>query len=232
MKSSKNICDQRTSIYLGMNKKRSKQYFRSEYNKWNVFKLVKDVKVLEMNPILWNKKKIELLIRRAMRRIPDLKEKIRNTPNFGRIIDLIESITGRSLVKILTYIIQLIFGIGINVSQQLERLEDILGKKDEFELDNKKKYGWTATPSLVKIGKTSLLDYLEYYLKNSKKSKKYNQRLSYFGFDTIFLLLCCSAGYDGYYYPNLKSKHEDSGEELAIFKTPENIKWIDTSTKS
>ena len=38
-----------------------------------------------------------------------------------------------------------------------------------------------------------------------------NQRLSYYGFDTIFLLLCCYSEHVGYYFPNIKSVHEDAG---------------------
>ena len=227
LQTSRNICDQRTSIYLGADKKRAEEYFRPGHSRWNVFVLKQDIEVLEMNPRLWDIEKIHSLIKKAMRRVPFLKENLRQTPNFGGIIDLVESIVGKSLVKILTFITEIIFGIGITVNEQLERLKTILGKQGEFNLDNKDKYGWTATPSLVRKGKTSLFDYLEHFTRVTKSSKKYNQRLSYFGFDTIFLLLCCSAGYRGYYYPNHKSHHEDAGEEVAIFKTPSTIEWLD-----
>ena len=45
LQSSRNLCDQRTSIYLGPNKNRSKEYFRPKLNHWNEFKLKKDMKV-------------------------------------------------------------------------------------------------------------------------------------------------------------------------------------------
>lgn len=227
LQTTKNICDQRASIYLGPNKKRSKEYFRPGHNRWNEFVLKQDIELLEMNPRRWDVQKIHLLIKKAMKRVPSLKKELRQTPNFGGVIDLIESIVGKSLVKILTYITEIIFGIGITVDEQVERLRTILSKQGEFNLSDKTKYGWTATPSLVRKGKTSLLDYLEHYTHDTKSSRKYNQRLSYFGFDTMFLLLCCSAGYTGYYYPNYKSHHEDAGEEVAIFKTPSTIEWLD-----
>lgn len=228
LQTTKDICDQRTSIYLGPHKERAKEYFIPGHTRLNEFILKEDIELINMNPRLWDIELIHLLIRKGMRRIPFLKQKLRDVPNFGGIIDLIESIVGKSLVKILTYIIQLIFGIGITVNEQIERLRNILSKHGEFNLTDKSSYGWTATPNLVKKDKTSLLDYLEYYIVDIKSSRKTNQRLSYFGFDTIFLLLCCSAGYKGYYYPNYKSHHEDAGEEVAIFKTPSTIEWLDT----
>ena len=63
----------------------------------------------------------------------------------------------------------------------------------------------------------SLFDYLNHYIKNTKPSKKINQRLSYYGFDMVFLTTVCAAGFPGYYYPDIESVHEDAGEELAIF---------------
>lgn len=222
---SEDSCNQKSSIYLGVNENRSLEYF-DEKNTWNRFRLIKDIKVLKINPKFWNKKLVSKLIRRALKYNPDLKEKLLNVENFGGIINLFEKIIGKNIIDILSCIICLIFGIETTVNEQLEILKNLLSQRDKLDLKDKKKYGWTATPALVKINKTSLLDYLEYYIKNIKSSNKINQRLSYYGFDSIFLLLCCYSNYLGYYYPNIKSVHEDSGEELAIFRANEYIEWI------
>ena len=218
-------CNQQSSIYLGINEKRSLEYF-DEKNTWNRFRLIKDIKVLKMNPKEWNKKNVSSLIKRAIKQKPKLKETLSNTENFGGIINLIEQIVGTNIIDILSFITCLIFGIETSVNEQLEMLTEILNQGNNLDLKDKKKYGWTATPTLVKKNTTSLFDYLNHYIKNTKRSNKKNQRLSYFGFDTIFLLLCCYSGFLGYYFPNIKSIHEDAGEELAIFKTNDYIEWI------
>ena len=102
-----------------------------------------------MNPRLWNQDKIKILIRKGMRKKSSLKQILENTPKFGGLIELVGSITGSSLVKILTYIIQLIFGIEVDVNRQNEMLAQILEKNEDFDLRDKEKYGWTATPTLV-----------------------------------------------------------------------------------
>ena len=78
--------------------------------------------------------------------------------------------------------------------------------------------------SLILEVEQNLLTYVEHILKladkMSKKQKKdKNQRLSYYGFDVLFSIICCNAGYDGYYFADIESVWEDAGEEICVFNT-------------
>ena len=75
------------------------------------------------------------------------------------------------------------------------------------------------------------MHFVKYFLHNldNKSGIDYtltNQRLSYYGFDQIFVTTVCAAGFVGYYYPERASVHDDAGEEIAIFRTNEYLECV------
>lgn len=227
-------CVDGTSIYVGPNEERSRSYFDDAKNIWNIFELRKKLTVLDITPSLWNKDLILQLIQIAIKNKPDLEEYLKSLSKFGGLLQLcdeaipgMEYICNPTFIERLADMICIIFGIDVTVTDQIKYFKELstLGEKTK----DKTKYGWTATPSLQQSGDTSLYHYIQYYLKNmadysEDKLSLTGQRLSYYGFDMVFLTVVCISGFPGYYFPDIASIHEDAGEELAIFRTNEYFK--------
>tara|TARA_A100001015_G_scaffold262634_1_gene308985 strand:+ start:408 stop:1412 length:1005 start_codon:yes stop_codon:yes gene_type:complete len=248
-------CTNKTSIYLGPSKERSQQYWK-EGNAWLVFRLKKDLTILDLTPENLKEHHMRLIVDKAVSNNPTIEDYLYNLEAFGGLSNLcLEGLPGKfrsewhdwrgrsvkaglSGIRIcnpqfkdrLTELFCLIFGIEKTVKQQLEFLQELLELENAFLMDPKRT-GWTATPVLVKNKTTKLYDFVKYFLHNLDKKSGIdyaltNQRLSYYGFDQIFLTTVCASGFVGYYYPERASVHDDAGEEIAIFRTNEYLECV------
>ena len=233
-------CSDGTSIYLGPNKKRSLEYFNPDKNVWNVFELTKNLEVLYVDPEKFEEEHMREIFKKALKNNPEFESYLDSIRHFGSLSDLCRSrrgvpvlqsmfesklICNPDFVERLTHIFCIVFGIERSVYEQKIFLEELSQLGGGLTRD-RALTGWTATPALVKRGETSLFDYAKYYLEafegfTEEDYSLEGQRLSYYGFDMVFLTTVCAAGFPGYYYPNIESVHEDAGEELAIFRTNE-----------
>jgi len=233
-------CSDGTSIYLGPNKKRSLEYFNPDKNVWNVFELTKNLEVFYVDPEKFKEEHMREIVKKALKNNPEFESYLDSIRHFGSLSDLCRSrrgipvlqsmfesklICNPDFVERLTHIFCIVFGIERSVYEQKIFLEELSQLGGGLTRD-RALTGWTATPALVKRGETSLFDYAKYYLEafegfTEEDYSLQSQRLSYYGFDMVFLTTVCAAGFPGYYYPNIESVHEDAGEELAIFRTNE-----------
>ena len=233
-------CADGTSIYLGPNRKRSLEYFNPEKNVWNVFELKKDLEVIYIDPKRFKEKHMREIVKRALKKNPGFESYLDSIRHFGSLSDLCRTrrrvpvlrtmfesklICNPDFIERLTHIFCIIFGIERSVYEQKIFLQELVQLGGGLTMD-KGLTGWTATPELVRRKNTSLFDYARYYLEafedfTDEDYSLSGQRLSYYGFDMVFLTTVCAAGFPGYYYPDIESVHEDAGEELAIFRTNE-----------
>lgn len=230
-----NACLDGSSIWLGPNEGRSREYYDNTKNWWNVFELKKDLEVLLMDPVKWTRDLIKQLIQEAASGVGSegaLEGELSGLRSNGGLVQIKTDV---DFPKRLTKMCCMIFGIDVTVQEQKSYLEECLAVGDAEDpsanhpFKDTATYGWTATPALAQAGTTTFYDYLHRYITKMKdytetQLQMRNQRLSYLGFDTVFLSLVCRAGYVGYYFPPIESIHEDAGEELAIFDT---ISYLD-----
>ena len=246
-------CTNGTSIFLGPSEERSKQYYVKGKNAWLVFKLKKDLTLLDITPENLKRDHMRILVDKAVTNHPEIENYLYNLKSFGGLSNLcLDGLPGqtwhdwrsrlvqagkeRTNMRIcntdfkerLTELFCLIFGIEKTVYEQKQFLLELANLERDF-LFNSSRSGWTATPVLQRIKKTKLYDFVIYFLSCNKPGDNdhmANQRLSYYGFDMIFLTTVCAAGYPGYYYPERKSVHDDAGEEVALFRTNEYLECV------
>ena len=128
-------CTNKTSVYLGPSEERSRQYWK-EGNAWLVFKLTKDLTLLDLTPEMLKKHHMRLIVDKALINHPGIECYLYNLESFGRLSNLClegdpnpqleKGICNKDFKNRLAELFCLIFGIEKTVKQQQEFLQELL----------------------------------------------------------------------------------------------------------